>query len=169
MSRVFAASVVAVASRAAAGSAGLQAAPLAGGEAAQTAGKVAFASNRDGPYQISVMNPDGSDGRKLVEGTDPAWAPDGDTVAFVRDGDVYVVKADGSGERQVTDSGQDSHPSSSPDCPPSSPRSSASVSRPQRWLWVQPDPHQGRRRDPTASGTSAATMPTVFVPPRTFE
>jgi len=80
-----------------------------------TTGKIAFTSNRGGPYEIYVMNPDGSGVRKLVSGTDPDWSPDGSKLAFVRGGDVYVVKADGGGERRVTSGGQDAHPSWSPD------------------------------------------------------
>lgn len=33
---------------------------------------------------------------------EPAFAPDGRTIAFVRDGDVYAMRADGSGQHQLT-------------------------------------------------------------------
>jgi TolB protein len=33
----------------------------------------------------------------------PAWSPDGGRLAFVRDADLYVANADGSGPVQVTD------------------------------------------------------------------
>ena len=34
--------------------------------------------------------------------TEPSFSPDGRTIAFVRDGDVYSVRADGSGERHLS-------------------------------------------------------------------
>jgi Tol biopolymer transport system component len=34
--------------------------------------------------------------------TEPAFSPDGRTIAFVRDGDLYSVRPDGSGQRQLT-------------------------------------------------------------------
>jgi dipeptidyl aminopeptidase/acylaminoacyl peptidase len=34
--------------------------------------------------------------------SEPSFSADGHTIAFVRDGDVYVMRADGSGQRQLT-------------------------------------------------------------------
>ena len=34
--------------------------------------------------------------------TEPAFSPDGTNIAFVRDGDIFSVRADGSGQRQLT-------------------------------------------------------------------
>ena len=34
--------------------------------------------------------------------TEPAFSPDGRTIAFVRDGDLYSVRPDGSGQRHLT-------------------------------------------------------------------
>lgn len=42
---------------------------------------------------------------QLTEGptdTEPAFSPDGRTIAFVRDGDLYSVRPDGSGQRHLT-------------------------------------------------------------------
>ena len=39
--------------------------------------------------------------------TEPSFSPDGRTVAFVRDGDVYSVRPDGSGQRQLTNGPSD--------------------------------------------------------------
>ena len=56
-----------------------------------------------------VWSPDGwsPDGPKLHSG--PVWSPDGRKLAFVsdRDGDaeVYVMNADGSGQRRLTQRG----------------------------------------------------------------
>lgn len=33
---------------------------------------------------------------------EPAFSPDGDTVAFVRDGDLFTIRPDGTGQRQLT-------------------------------------------------------------------
>jgi TolB protein len=68
-------------------------------------GKIAFASDASGSDDIVVMNPDGSGRENLTTGpeedTDPAWSPDGRFLAFVRDGAVHVVRADGSGLRRL--------------------------------------------------------------------
>jgi Tol biopolymer transport system component len=48
--------------------------------------------------------------------TEPAFSPDGRTIAFVRAGDVYSVRPDGSGQRQLTSGAElDSAPVVSPD------------------------------------------------------
>lgn len=48
--------------------------------------------------------------------TEPAFAPDGRTIAFVRDGDLFSIRPDGSGQRQLTSGGElDSAPLVSPD------------------------------------------------------
>ncbi len=74
-----------------------------------------------------TVRPDGTEARLLAGGPlhDPAWSPDGRCIAF--DGephgcrfDVYVMAADGTRTRQLTDNqegcgGQDKHPSWSPD------------------------------------------------------
>jgi Tol biopolymer transport system component len=48
----------------------------------------------------------------LLVSTVPAAA---ETLAFVRDGNIWVAGADGSGARQLTSGGQDEHPAVSPD------------------------------------------------------
>jgi dipeptidyl aminopeptidase/acylaminoacyl peptidase len=48
--------------------------------------------------------------------TEPAFSPDGRTIAFVRGGDLYSIRPDGSGQRQLTSGGDlDSAPLVSPD------------------------------------------------------
>jgi Tol biopolymer transport system component len=73
-------------------------------------GKIAFVSDRDGNYEIYVMNADGSDqhnlsNNKASDGA-PVWSPDGKQIAFVsnRDGndDIYVMNADGSDQHNLT-------------------------------------------------------------------
>jgi Tol biopolymer transport system component len=87
--------------------------------------KIAFLSRRDGTgADVFVMNADGSDQRNLTRKpgneVDPAWSPDGRAIVFsaVPPGqplwvggsrsasgpyrDVYVMNADGSGQRNLT-------------------------------------------------------------------
>jgi Tol biopolymer transport system component len=90
-------------------------------------GQIAFASNRDGNFEIYTMSEDGSDQTRLTEEDandfDPSWSPDGDKIAFVsfRDGsnnmEIYVMDADGSDQTRLTDNDDalDREPSWSPD------------------------------------------------------
>jgi Tol biopolymer transport system component len=86
--------------------------------------KIAFATQRDGNYEIYVMNVDGTDPTRLTSETgddaNPAWSPDGTMIAFDsnRTGDVeiWVMHADGSGQTQLTHhANRDANPSWSPD------------------------------------------------------
>lgn len=89
--------------------------------------QIAFGSHRHGDAWIAVMDADGSNQRLLAAGTrgDPDWSPDGKHIAFSRpvassDGQVrpqiWVVNADGSNLRQITESGTfKGGPSWSPD------------------------------------------------------
>jgi len=80
-------------------------------------GQIAFSSNRDGNYEIYVMNADGSDQTRLTDNDDaldrePSWSPDGDKIAFAsnRDGnyEIYVMNADdGSDVTRLTDDDAD--------------------------------------------------------------
>ena len=87
--------------------------------------RIAFTSDRDGDYEIYTIRPDGTDLRRLTHtpGNDAhnAWSPDGEWIAFTsarggfKDeaalhpynpqpyGDLYVMRADGSDVRQLTD------------------------------------------------------------------
>jgi WD40 repeat protein/DNA-directed RNA polymerase subunit RPC12/RpoP len=86
--------------------------------------KIAFASDRDGNYEIYIMNEDGSGLKRLTNNPDedvfPSWSPDGRKIAFEsrRDGnpEIYVMNADGSEQTNLTNSTSwDQFPSWSPD------------------------------------------------------
>ena len=69
-------------------------------------GQLGFHSAGPGPSDLFAVNADGSRLRRLTHGAENvrwfAWSPDGRTIAFLRNGEVYIVKADGSGERRLT-------------------------------------------------------------------
>lgn len=83
---------------------------------------LAFTTDRDGNWEIYVMNADGSRQQRLTNTQDqeegmPAISPDGEKIAFVTDpiGDspaIWVMNADGSGRRRLVDG---SWPGWSPD------------------------------------------------------
>jgi Tol biopolymer transport system component len=84
--------------------------------------KLAFSSNRDGNYEIYVVDADGTNPRTLTahpaRDSRPAWSPDGSRIAFEsnRGGGatgIYVMDADGS--NPVLLQPQAGHPSWSPD------------------------------------------------------
>jgi TolB-like protein/DNA-binding SARP family transcriptional activator len=67
---------------------------------------------------IFVMNTDGTGLRNLTNDAEPelapAWSPDGTQIAYISDGRLYLMDADGSNRRRLTD-GPDNYPSWSPD------------------------------------------------------
>jgi hypothetical protein len=71
-------------------------------------GLLAFQSNRDDSGDVFVADPELAAVERITgsgrEG-EPAWAPDGERIAFVRDGDLYVVHAHGGGAEKIADDG----------------------------------------------------------------
>jgi TolB protein len=79
-------------------------------------GRIVFASDRDGDFEIYTINPDGKGLRKLtrnrVDDTCPSWSASGRKIAFTRSWKpaprsisyvgIWTMKADGSGKRRLT-------------------------------------------------------------------
>lgn len=70
-----------------------------------TAGRIAFASTRDGEPHVYVIDAGGAV-QRLVRGQEPAWSPDGTQIAFAvheqtlfGTSDVRVIDIDGTNER----------------------------------------------------------------------
>jgi TolB protein len=82
--------------------------------------KIAFTLNEDNDSFICVMDPDGSNKKKLTKGVSPCWSPDGQKIAFAAEKngnwDIYYMNADGTDITQLTTHpAEDVYPSWSPD------------------------------------------------------
>ena len=98
--------------------------PLTSTWAMPKTGRIAFSSNRDGNFEIYVMDPDGTNVKRLTSspGHDvaPTWSPDGKGIAFAsyRDGnwEIYAMKANGKQQHNLTNNAaSDTSPAWSPD------------------------------------------------------
>jgi TolB protein len=75
--------------------------------------RIAFMSNRDGNWEIYLMEDDGSGLARLTDNAAsdglPTWSPDGKTIAFVSNQDgpwaVWAMSPDGSNRRKLFDVG----------------------------------------------------------------
>ena len=73
-------------------------------------GKIVFASNTGGNYEIYSIDADGNNRVQLTSNSaadlDPAWSPDGKKITFIsnRDGnfEIYVMNANGSTQTRLT-------------------------------------------------------------------
>ena len=95
--------------------------------------QIAFVSDRDGNYEIYVMDTDGGNLRRLTNHPDidslPSWSPDGKRIIFtskrgghvdarhgVATSEIYVMDADGRNPHNLTNHPEDDlYPSWSPD------------------------------------------------------
>lgn len=86
---------------------------------------ILFVSDRDGPYQVWVMDANGGDQHPLTslgQNGAPAWSPDGSHIVFHSERDfpggyrsaIYVMDADGSDQHRLV-AGEGGWPSWSPD------------------------------------------------------
>ena len=74
--------------------------------------QIAFESNRDGNFEIYVMDVDGRNPRNLTKNRhnddSPSWSPNGRRIAFVSDRDgnheIYVINANGGNPQNLTKS-----------------------------------------------------------------
>lgn len=90
----------------------LGAVALASDAGAEFAYRIAYAAAPAGnPLQIFTMNPDGLGKSQLTNAPflhrDPSWSPDMQMIAFISsrsgDNDLFVMKANGSGVKNITD------------------------------------------------------------------
>ena len=89
--------------------------------------KIAFASSRDGNWEIYVMDGDGSNQRRVTVNPArdelPTWSPDGKKIAFVSNrnnankehSQIWVIDAGGKNPIRLTDGLVDTYPDWSPD------------------------------------------------------
>lgn len=81
--------------------------------------QIVFRSTRSGNWQLWRVNADGTGLTQLTnlsgEAHDPAWSPDGKTIAFTSQGDLMLMNPDGSNIRLLPGPGWESRPSWSPD------------------------------------------------------
>ena len=94
--------------------------------------QIVFSSNRDGNYEIYVMDIEGKNLRRITNNRDqdrhPSWSPDGKRIVFTTysggqdfvpanaNADIYVIDADGKNQQRLTNNPRSEwEPSWSPD------------------------------------------------------
>lgn len=87
------------------------------------AGKIVYASEANGSWDIWMMEADGTGRKQLTSGasgdTDPSLSPDGQSIVFTSDqagrSNIWRMDADGANLKQLTYSGDDFDPQCTPD------------------------------------------------------
>jgi len=85
-----------------------------------TDGRIAFTGRSDpsnSSQEIYTIGTSGELNRVTnndISDTQPTWSPDGNRIAFIREGEIHTIKPDGSDLKQVTDDGAGA-PAWSPD------------------------------------------------------
>ena len=69
---------------------------------------IAFVSQRDGDVAVWLMDADGANPRKLVQGGQPSFSPDGRRIAFTSSAfddndEIYLIDLDGSNRTRLTE------------------------------------------------------------------
>jgi dipeptidyl aminopeptidase/acylaminoacyl peptidase len=68
--------------------------------------RIAFVSARNAGQEVFAMSPDGTNLEQLTSDgtydTAPAWSPDGTQIAYGHNGQIAVMRSDGTGARQLT-------------------------------------------------------------------
>ncbi len=64
--------------------------------------RIMYTSMREGFPQVWVMNADGSSPQRITDGSQAAWSPDGQSIIFVRDAQVYIRDLTSGKERRIT-------------------------------------------------------------------
>ncbi|MGB9872617.1 MAG: VWA domain-containing protein [Anaerolineae bacterium] len=81
--------------------------------------QIVFRSTRSGNWQLWRINVDGTGLTQLTnlpeEAHDPAWSPDGSTIAFASQGEIMLMNPDGSNIRTLPGPGWEFRPAWSPD------------------------------------------------------
>lgn len=72
---------------------------------------IVFQRDSAGPGGIYTMNDDGTNLTRLRAGERPAWSPDHSKIVFEASNTIFIMNADGTGVKPLTDGGQDRQPS----------------------------------------------------------
>ena len=91
-----------------------------GGRLPEGGGRLLFSAITDDDTEhLFTIGADGRGLRRVGDDDtgelDPAWSPDGRRIAYVKDGAVHVMRADGSADRALTRGRKDAAPAWSPD------------------------------------------------------
>ena len=82
-----------------------------------------YSKNLEGLPQLHLINADGTNMRKLTHNIGetyfPAWSPDGNSIAYERNYQLWIMDSNGENKRQLTNQNirraLDGHPTWSPD------------------------------------------------------